>query len=170
MKIKTTSYIRISLILPYIFCVIGYLYSLSDNFGSSEFQDILSERGVFWFILRYFYHYYSYWLPPYTLVILLWLLWSRKKPAYKMISAAVLLPLLFTPFMVLWMGIDAINLYKVYANSSTEIATGFVLGTGFLGLLVSPIIIIVGYLFVAIGSIIYYFLKMINLIDNESVD
>ena len=87
-----------------------------------------------------------------------------------MISAAVLLPLLFTPFMVLWMGIDAINLYKVYANSSTEIATGFVLGTGFLGLLVSPIIIIVGYLFVAIGSIIYYFLKMINLIDNESVD
>jgi len=170
MKIKTTSYIRVSLILPYIFCVIGYLYSLSDNFGSSEIQDVLSDRGVFWVIIRYFYHYYFYWLPPYTLVIILWLLWSWKKPAYKMISAAVLLPLLFTPFMVLWMGIYAIDLYKLSANNSSEVATGFVLGTGFLGLLVSPIIIIIGYIFVAIASIIYYFLKMINLIDNESVN
>ncbi|HKJ37554.1 MAG TPA: hypothetical protein VJ972_02170 [Anaerolineales bacterium] len=170
MKIKTTSFIRISLSLPYILCGIGYLFSLSDNFGAADLSDILVQQGILWLIVRFLYEYYFYWLPPYTLVIALWLLWSRKKPKYKMIPAAVLLPLIFTPFMIVWMGLDLIDLIKGSAEKISEVAVGLALVTGLAGIFVAPIIIICGYLFVLFAAVIYYLLKIVNIIDNESTE
>ena len=155
---RSSTFYRIILFLPYLTLIPGYL--LARDFSVSE-SALFSAQGLgmSWMVLA------GFWLIPYTIMVIGLLIWSRRKSSNLIRSW-----LLRSPFiLMIVMPLVFILLGWLGSYSSDPNISSFLAGVGLLGPICSaPVGLVIGYIFVLIGLMLYEILHRFGYIKDEA--
>src|SRR5215207_4390832 len=162
MKITSVNFLRLSLLIPYIFAILLYVLSSRINPTLSPTSDPSGAQlaiGSFTAIVAFMRLVYLlgaiYWLLPYSiLVIILWI-WSKKKTRTQiyrvLIWTPVLLAILIFAFSIIMSSLNWLpEFYFLEMRTCTF-----------------PLSLFFGYVFIGLIAWIYDFLKSRNIIVDE---
>ena len=153
---KSTTYARLALFLPYLFLLATYIY-LNVLQPDTAAEITLNNLSFVWSFSALF------WAIPYTILVLCLLIWSRGKSLQKIINAYLLAPfgLSIITFITYTFAYVTISLYTGDFRTGLE-------WFGFLLLITVLANLLVGYLFVGIALLLYILVKRIGFIKAEN--
>jgi hypothetical protein len=140
------TFYRFALLLPYLSLIPGYFFA---NQSASERFDI-QFLGMSWVVLA------GFWIIPYTVLVVGLLTWSKGKSSNTIKSV-----LLRSPFILMIVAPVVLALFGILGSSlSDPNLRVFFVGLLMIGPLFSALFsLIVGYIFVVIGLLLF---KMLN--------
>ncbi len=156
---KPSTFYRFVLFLPYLTLIPTYFLA-KDFLANQSESGLLSARflGMSWVILA------GFWIIPYTMMVIGFLIWSRGKSSHAIRSWLLRSPfilMIVMPLMLLligWLG----------SYSSDPNISGFLSGVMILGPVCSaPFGLVIGYVFVVIGLLLYEILDKFGYIKDE---
>ena len=157
---KSSTFYRLVLFLPYLTLIPGFFLA-RDFLANQSSSGLLSARflGMSWTVLS------GFWIIPYTIVVVGLLIWSKGKSS-KIIRSM----LLRSPF-ILMIVMPLVFLIFGYLGSysSDPNTSGFSATFMFLGPICSvPFSLVIGYMFVVIGLILYQILDKFGYIKDQA--
>lgn len=156
MKINSANFLRISLLMPYVLAfLLAWLSGVFDPYDPSAEP---APMGFFATMIEFVSVIYLlgavYWFIPYTILVLVFLVWSRKKNKTQMYRVLIWTPfflaILITGFTALWPG--------SFPNAAISVIT-----------CAFPLSLFFGYVFIGAAALIYHFLKSRNIIVDEEI-
>ena len=160
MRISFANFLRISLLMPYVLAAL--LYWLSGVFDPYDPSAGQVPMGFFATMVELVSVVYLlgaiYWFIPYTILILAFLVWSRKKTKTEMFRV-----LIWTPFFlaILITGFSAfMSLLNFWPGFSPKADLS-------VGICAFPLSLFFGYVFIGATAWIYDFLKSRNIVVDE---
>jgi hypothetical protein len=154
---KSTTYARLVLLLPYLTLVesVGYFKVYEYEYENAAVLQVINE---FWNFFAFF------WFIPYTILVIYLLIWSRRKTTEQIEYTYTL-----APFMMMFVSIVS---YLAILITGSLFDQGFYKGLGGILIIAAivavPASIIFGYIFVGISFLGYKFLQKLNLIEIET--
>lgn len=156
---KSNTFYRLVLFLPYLTLIPGYFLT-KDFLANQSTSGLFSARflGMSWTVLA------GFWIIPYTIMVIGLLVWSRGKSSNMIRSwllrspfiLMIVMPLVF--MLAGWLG----------SYSSNPDIRGFLSGVLFIGTICSlPFGLVIGYIFVVIGLLLYEILDKFGYIKDN---
>lgn len=148
------TFYRLALFLPYLTLIPGYFLA---NQSASELFDV-QFLGMSWMVLA------GFWIIPYTILVVGLLIWSKDKSSNTIKSV-----LLRSPLMLMIVAPAVLALFGILGSYlSDPNLMGFFLGLLMFGPLFSaPFSLIVGYIFVVIGLLLFEMLSRFGYIRDH---
>ena len=166
---KTKTYLRLSLLIPFfvwIICVLFFLFwSTLEPGGSEAMGSSPITAVILWTILFYLFGIIG-WFLPYVLLSLILLIWSFRSRAQVLVKAFALSPVVMTILIVIMvnmLSLDGGN-WEMFANNPAENFETF-FGSN---ILFAILALFWGYICVGIGLGLYKFLQRRGFIKDEA--
>ena len=164
---KSHTYLRLSLLLPYaLWAIMALLASIQ---GLSENTSLLGETVEFrnvGFLAALFLVGIFFWFIPYTLLVLGLLLWSRKKEVKAIVRVFALSPIILTALILL-----EVNVLSILLEDPGVIWTAFHLRDLMsLNLLAVGLTLGIGYFCIALGFGLYKLLQKLHIIKDPETE
>ncbi|HUF00125.1 MAG TPA: hypothetical protein VMN99_12785 [Anaerolineales bacterium] len=154
---KSTTYARLALFLPYLLLLEAVIYLYLQNPDAAG-EGTLYGINLVWFFLAIF------WIVPYSILVILLLTWSKSKSIQKIKKAYTL-----APFALV---IITLITYAIIYVATSLYNGGFLEGFGAfaaISLISIPADLVLGYLFVGIALLLFRLLTKIGFIkDHEA--
>jgi hypothetical protein len=156
---KSSTFYRLVLFLPYLTLIPGYLLT-RDFLVNQSSSGLLSARflGMSWMVLS------GFWIIPYTIVVVGLLVWSKGKSGNIIRSMLLRSPFILMIVMpIVFILVGLLGSYSPDPNTS-----GFLGGVALLGPICSmPFSLVIGYIFLVIGLLLYEILDKFGYIQDD---
>jgi len=162
---KTQTYIRFSLLIPYLlWAICAGIVLIINSLPNEVNMDSMSVTSIISYLTFFYTFGILLWGIPYTILAISLGLWSRTKDTQKIVKVFSLSPFLFAAFLLvetLLLFLDWSNIGNGLTSQFSDVSSSVLALTGFA--------FVYGYLCIGIVVLLYKLLKRIALIKEQEL-